>query len=473
MKRYFGAIFSSKSTYVYLGIFLINLLIRLGGILIFPGHSSGLFTTPNDLVQTLGESDAGSYLKLAIDLMDLKVEDQNRWILLLWPPGMASINVISILSPFGFLFSFSVISAAIWTLPSIALYQSTSDFQEKKARACLRIAAFSLVALPFTFNYSLTLGFHNSDMIGIALLATGFVFILRSYEVSATVTKHQFLLAGLLVGGSLYFRWANLPIVLALAGLTGLALLKLTKPNVTSGIARRALNLVLPKITRTDSLHVLLGIFLVTTPWTLVSIFVLHPTDHSPLWAVTDWIWGYRWLLDSDLEAAGGTWLLDSGTNWACNISPLEVCMKNRALAQSQDSQYFDVLRNSALSAAIQNPGEFLAERMRKLGLFWFNTLGSSATVFHNYALGFSAILAGVLSSLLALISPKEHFGRFSVSVLPAGLVFSSLLFLHYEGRYLFPIFVLLWLGALYSVLSIVNDRAKSIPTYFLKKRKK
>ena len=463
-KIFFKQITSSKTALFFALVFIANLLIRLWAILFLQGHASGLSTPPQQLLQVLGESDAGSYLRLALDLLDLKIKEENRWILLLWPPGMVSLNVASLISPFGYIFTFSALSAAIWTIPSLALYQSASDFTQKKARIVLVSLSLLIIVFPFTFNYAITQGFHNSDIVGVALLSAGFVYVFRSFNASSKTTRNQFFLAGALIGGSLYFRWANFPILLFIFAYLILVFFNNSNSRFNRGLVSRGLALALSPIKSLSALRILIGIVIVTTPWTLVSMFILHPTDHSPLWSVSDWIWGYRWLLDTDLEKAGGQWLLDSGTNWACNISRTEVCLEYRQMAQSQDSQYFETLRNSALSAAIQNPAPFVSERLQHLSLFWFNSLGSAASAVHNAALGISAIASFVFCIVMALFSPKKYLAQSIFSLVPASLVFASLLFLHYEGRYLFPIFVLLWLGALYIFINYLRDQDKLSP---------
>jgi hypothetical protein len=434
-------------------LLLVSIGIRLAA-LSHPIYPNGIATDPKALLAILGESDAGSYLRLAFDLLDFKLEAENRWIALLWPPGMAGINLISLLFGQGFLIVFSVISAFLCSLPALAFIYSSTRVNRKTNKYVLQVAALISVINPVTLFFGTGIGMHNSDLIGLALFSSGMIMFLSSVLHTSNKSKVYFLI-GLATSSSLFFRWSFLPILLFIV-----ALIVTTSFISTSGlrflIGAKKFFLY---VTRKQAVYFLIAVAIITIPWTLVEMFVLHPGNFSPAWSISDWIWGSRWLTDSDALAAG-QWVYDSGGNWACAISDPVVCEHYRQLALTQNPIYFPELRNAALNAVLSNPGGFVLERFHHLTLFWFETLGSiGAEGFWSQVIAWSAIIS-ILTTTLSLIKfGKAQVMNISITIIPTGLVFLSLVMTHYEERYFFPIFAFALLGALFTVVTSLENR--------------
>ncbi|MFM1786396.1 MAG: hypothetical protein RL228_346 [Actinomycetota bacterium] len=434
-------------------LLLMSIVIRLAGVTdtVYP---NGLATTPEALLGTLGESDAGSYLRLAFDLLDFKLDAENRWIVLLWPPGMAGINLIALSFGQGFLVVFSLISALLCSLPALAFIYSSTRVNRKTTKYLLQIAALISVINPVTLFFGTGIGMHNSDLIGLALFSSGMIMLLSSV-LNASHKRNIYFLIGLATSSSLFFRWSFFPILFFIVALL------LTTSFVSTSDSRflmRAKKHFL-YVTRKQALYFSSAVAIITIPWTLIEMFVLHPGNFSPAWSISDWIWGSRWLTDSDALSAG-QWVYDSGGNWACVISDPVVCEHYRQLAFTQNSIYFPELRNAALSAVLSNPGGFLLERFDHLKLFWFETLGSTgAEGFWSQVIAWSAIIS-ILATTLSLIKfGKAQVMNIAITIIPTGLVFLSLVMTHFEERYFFPIFAFALIGALFTVATYLENR--------------
>ena len=77
-----------------------------------------LSNTPEELAQIAGLSDAGSYIKAALDLVETGgLSSDNIWVINLWPPGMVWLNG-ALITVFGanYAVAYALLLALLWAL---------------------------------------------------------------------------------------------------------------------------------------------------------------------------------------------------------------------------------------------------------------------------------------------------------------------------------------------------------------------
>jgi hypothetical protein len=189
-------------------------------------------------------------------------------------------------------------------------------------------------------------------------------------------------------------------------------------------------------------LSVVLTFLLLALPFTLVKL----ASTGSPTWSSGDYVWGQKWMSDEMLRSNGANFLVEGGSNWACNIDPIK-CQEIASQENSSGQPYsgfgeytFIEFRNMAFFAAFEHPGRFMLNRLQ-VTLDTFETLpGSSIGLknsgFKGWVLTFVFFL--VFVSSLFYIRIRNLFLAF-ILLFCLGL-FIPLVFEHFESRYLIPI---------------------------------
>ena len=158
------------------------------------------------------------------------------------------------------------------------------------------------------------------------------------------------------------------------------------------------------------------------------------------------------------LKSSGANYLVEGGSNWACNIDPIK-CREIAILENSSGQPYsgfgeytFIEFRNMAFLSALEHPGSFLLNRLDvTLDAFEArpgSSIGIKDSGFKGRVLtiGFFAVIVCSLFYLRI----RDLFLAF-ILLFCLGL-FVPIFFEHFESRYLIPIqaiSIILMLGSL------------------------
>lgn len=386
-------------------------------------------------VEYFGLSDAGSYLRLGIDLANFTVTPPNYWIVGLWPPGMAVIDAFAIMLPGSLFVWMMIINVTALALPvalALSLANSKRDF--------LWIGGLSLlfVAQP-SKSWTLTEGLFMADGIGSSLLLSSLLLsqkALSEFRHNKDYRKMLllFTLSGILLSASMHFRFSVWPVALVLLVLAGVV--------VGLSFGKNSLGKVL-EFTRPGLSAFVIAFLIASTPWTLFVSTVLHPGN--PTWSTSDYAWAQKWMTDQHLLEAGAGWLVAGGANWACSIDR-DLCESLQPKVLSGDGEHYSSLRNLALETGISNPLELLAF---KVPIFAKATVALPGGTLEGSLSPFAVMVFVIIITVLvaSFFQLRKSLG-FVYSIVIFS-IFAVLTVAHVEIRYMLPIFDLFILGVL------------------------
>ncbi len=425
--RTFGTFSSQKllRNIVSVLIFAITAFGILFSLQTSPMAMSWIWASPKELSSAFGLSDSGSYLRLAMDLRDFRIEPENNWILSLWPPGMPALLFVLLSIPLPITPLIALVVAFFWTVPT---YFFLDFFSKEKGLPYILIWVLFWHANPVFWNWLLSEGVFNSEPLGLALSATSCVLLIKLSMTKGSHLKRDLVLAGITAAASLYFRptllfpFASAACLFVIWFLAKNAQTKRSLFFSTKNLVNQALPFLLPFIA-------------ITAPWTFIVLTIIHPGN--PSWVSNDYLWGQRWMTSEYLNSIGGQFLVEGGANWACLLDPV-ICRELEPMAILQRSDDFDELRRLSFEAAMRNPLAFLELRLGNLSRAWMtlpgNTIGSSS----NAA---TVISSSILILLLVASIIKKSFSKGNYLFAAAALSqVAILIFAHTETRYLLPI---------------------------------
>ena len=400
-------------------------------------------------VEYFGLSDAGSYLRLGIDLANFTVTPPNFWIVGLWPPGMAVTDALALILPGSVFIWMLLINAASIALP-VTLVLSFA----KSRRELFWLGGLSILFLaqPSKF-WTLTDGLFMSDGLGSnfllssLLLAHKGVHAYHQYK-NPRAALTLFAFSGFLLSVSMHYRFAFWPVALVLLFLASIMIILSV---LRGGTAARLRPL------RRGLVMFIISFLLTSAPWTVVVYTIVHPG--SPTWSTGDYQWAQRWMTDQYLLEGGAGWLVEGGANWACKIDR-ETCEALQPMVLSGDGDNFSTFRNLALGTALSNPLQLIAVK--------FPLLAQAAITPPGAGLGVAlspAALPVFTSILIMLVAPylqiRKTLGFIYSTVVMS--IFATLLVAHVESRYMIPVYDLLIFGVLFSfVLSKIKKPSTS-----------
>ncbi len=415
-----------------------------------PIASNWIWATPKELSSYFGLSDSGSYLRLAMDLRDFRIEPENNWILSLWPPGMPALLFVLLSIPLPITPLIALVVAIFWTLPT---YFLLDFFSKEKGLPYILIWVLFWHANPVFWNWLLSEGVFYSEPLGLALSATSCVLLIKLSMTKGSHLKKDLVLAGTTAAASLFFRPTLIFPFASAAFLFAIWFLAKNAQTIrslfvgTKNLFIQALPFLLPFIT-------------ITAPWTFIVLTFIHPGN--PSWVSNDYLWGQRWMTSEYLNSIGAQFLVEGGANWACLLDPVK-CRELEPMAILQLSDNFDNLRRLSFEAAISNPLAFLEFRLGNMSRAWITLPGNPIGSASNATTVLSLIVLILL--LVASIIKK----RFSIgNYLFASAVLSQvaiLIFAHTETRYLLPIHetVIVWITFLYLKGSLNRNVKKEV----------
>lgn len=413
-------------------------------------YGLGLDASVPELLAMLGGSDAGSYTTIAYDFLDGRIEDQNRWILNLWPPGVPFILWLIMLVNGGVMpiAAFVVITGLVWSA-ALALLA----WLLVRRRAYFVLALFSLAWLlsPLLTGWVVQRGAISSDGISAALTAVLALALLYIGEPEFDRVKgaRRYLYfggMGLLLGTLCLFRVTWLFAIIASAAALVLfivvrALSRTVRRRSRAGAAPRPFARTLPWVAAA------VGFAIIVVPWTGVVGRVIHPGNYS--WSLGEYQLAQAWMSDERLTSMNAQFLVDGEVNFACDLDPKR-CAQIEAAEIATGTPYsgkgthtFAQFGMSATFTAVANPIPFVGARSATTFVTWMSTPGEPVGSWGNVPFGIVSLFA-FLGSIVLLVwqSARGRSSAFFLLMLTGanlGLIWLS----HFETRYLLPLQVI------------------------------
>ena len=449
--------------------FLLILLNLLPNGLETPYLGVTVSASPQELLPVLGFSDSGNYLRGAIDLQDLVIGADNRWIFNLWPPGQMLLLAIVIKLGLPPVLTMMIVFAFLWSVIGAVIFLKAFS-----TKIWYALVPFVLILWftdsPFV-GWNQSEGALGTDGIGAAVLCLLFIYfsILWRKVIQGTVLNPW--ISGLAVSATLSFL-SHLRIIFLFSIIFSFILvmaMRIVKQLPKNVSKWRKENPSLDKF----RLHVtqktkLLVIIAMTFSLSLVpfTLFKSQMTD-SISWSNSDYQWAQRWMTDEYLTKNNAGFLVDGGANWACEIDPArcEVIQKSELRAQNPYSGFnsydFTDFRNLAFISIFRNPVGFLENRITGLGKAFTGDAGTAVGSNSNFLRGVIFLLMYIylLARGITKLRRLDEFELFTLLML-VGLV-APLFVAHFETRYLMPAQAFTLVVFTFHVASI-NSRVKT-----------
>jgi hypothetical protein len=376
-------------------------------------------TDAKELVSTMGISDAGLLLDLAITWSNfINLSEVQYFTVSYWSPGISLIEVPMIwLQSFGIpiYLSMYLFTLALWNLVIYLQFQIFANGWP--------IVISGILLILFTFSYDhywiFEAGLFYTEGIGYGLLYLALLLTIKNLR-SSHKTKLFFI--GLVLGSAILVRYTN-EFALLLVTLICIVIILINK------IYKSLKNPVELEL-RNVLLIFAIGL-LITVPWRVVN----HEFYSMPTWklSIASNELGYMiWAVEgSDSENYWG----ETGSNWACRIDQIKCETLNESNIRLISNQ---VLIREAIISAISNPIQYSKQRLKYGGLFYFNDK-SISNMIYSYAL----LILGLLSFLS--IWKTKSIKLYLLILFPfviINLFYLSLI--HFETRYFLPLKILI-----------------------------
>lgn len=421
-----GSQISSLVFFVFICVFLT----------VFPnGLSSNHFgvqirTPPHQMAEKFGYSDAGSYLKTALELASQdEIPKSSFWIINLWPPGMPALEAVLLkvsAENFGVVYAATI--AFLWSvLILIFTLRVLREFGYLKAFGS---ASLLMLTSPLQ-SWILGNGIFYAEGVSVAAYIFGLICVVLASEGGSSATKKStwMILSGCSIAISAYFRstFSTLELVMVLWVI--FAAIALIFPRILSKF----------KVTRaragSDLKKIIVGLVVVATlmePWFQ---FTTNEIRGVRAWSVVSGnfvrgAWAQR--------SVSPDFLKEGGYGWACELN-VKLCAEISNFESSTGTLYplTDLVKSLVLTV-LANPVAYLVDRFHFIGLGWFSDDASMGTL---------SIISGIvlLAGFCAVIwlCFEGAFKR-SINLLLVPL-FSFALLLpcfigHVEPRYFIPL---------------------------------
>lgn len=443
--NHLGSNHTRQNLNLYLVLFGISAASILINIVFVAQVGHFLWSSTPELAEEFGASDKGFYLTLALDLQDLKINPDNFWILALWPPGApVSFAVLEILP--GTLLPYLIIAISLfWAIPPYLLISSSPK------SATLFVASLALWTLnPIFHNWIFGSGIFYSESLGVPVFAASIALLLRS--LSSPNSKRYLLFSGALLGVSLYFRATLVPITL-LAFLSIAVLFTVwALSNAFRSRSKRSLRKWISELKPMMAGYFQYGlvVFSVAAPWALIVFTLVNPGSIS--WSANEYLWVQKWTKSDELNAQGGSFLVEGGANWPCVLDPLLCSLLSDSSLTRGD---FHIAQNAAFDTLASNFGTFLGMRVENLATAYLSLPGSA--IGSNQSPVTLVSIIALASTYLLLSFQKEGLGSrprfmvnsiFLISVIVSASSFIIMAVYHVETRYFLPGHVSLLISA-------------------------
>jgi hypothetical protein len=389
---------------------------------------------PEKIAQIFGFSDAGSYLKAAIELQNLGgLTTDKFWVLNLWPPGMVLLNAGLIqLFGDGFGVAYGLLTVFVWTT-------LLSAFGLRLLKRFGSIAAFASSALILVSSpmqmWILGTGLFYAEGFSTAAYLAGLILIIKSSDTRDRKTLLGYgVFAGTAFAAAAYFRSTFSliePALLLFAAIFSILFLlsrySSTLRNMRSVLAKSSLSFGSAWI----------AMFVLMEPWLRFTELAIRPELRT--WSVVSGgFFRGAWTERSEMA----DFLAAGGVGWACKIDPL-FCEEVREY-EASTGQLFPIqeIAVATVKTAALNLDEYLLDRLDFISAGWFSSEGSMGTPSILWGVILLLGLACVLGLAIRLIRIQNY-------VVIAAIFLSFLLVLplfvgHVEPRYFIPLKLLI-----------------------------
>ncbi len=430
------------------------------------GISIANTSTPQAIRNAWGIGDAGSLLDAAItwaQFKNLNPETQ-FWIVRLWSPGLPIIEVALIwLTKIGIPIFWSLLSItiALWLINFTFILR----MMKSKKEILLGFIIIIILVNSWDFQYILREGLFYTEGLGYGLLFLGLLYIsktIASEEVSPT-KKIQKVIAGILVGGSIWIRHTQ---DTALIFIIIFFCLMLSYFKIKPQLIRLVNQEKFIKINRErkkrdgfqTTIKSVIAIFLIalliTTPWRVIANEVFGGTKYS-MSSASQLVGPGLWV---EKSAEAESYWVPFGVNWACKIDTTK-CERINSLGISSFKN--SELLESAIISALTHPVAYTQERYSTLTKFWISNYPASSIKFK---------IASILPLFYLLIILLKKRGRLNYRMLIIASMWLSFILLtaaqlaitHFESRYFIPIRLLL-IGLFFSLIQSIAVAEKKI----------
>jgi hypothetical protein len=326
---------------------------------------------------------------------------------------------------------------------------------------------------PIFHNYLFGAGFFSSESIGVPVLAAGISLLL--YSITAKGSSKHLVIAGTLVGLSLYFRATFLPLTLlsiavffVIIGVIKLyeirRLSSKAKTTKTSSEVYKSIDW----ITMKKGIYAFLfPLTLVALPWSLLVFFVVNPGNIS--WSANEYLWFQKWTSSEDLIAGGGGFQVEGGLNWPCVIDPT-FCSAIQSTIEMGGKAEAQIARDAAFETISSNFGTFLSMRAENIAEAFSSLPGSpigydqGIEPFIGYA-AFICLYGALVVRLThaSIIDKLKVHLVFFVSVVVVFANFAVLALYTIETRYFFPGHIVTLLAAGFFATVLVEVKQNRI----------
>ena len=413
-------------------------------------------SSPQEIRNAWGPGDAGSLLDASITWAQLKNlnPDTQFWIVRLWSPGMSIIEVpliwlTKIRIPI--FWSLLTITIALWVINfKLALEMMKGNFE-----LFLGFIVIIILINSWDFQYILRDGLFYTEGLGYGLLFLGLLYISKTiaFEAVSPILKKQKVIAGILVGGSIWIRHTQdtaliFTIIIFCVALgyyrIKYKLIKFINKEKLIKINQERKNRIMLQSTLKSVVAVFLIALLITIPWRVIADQVFGSVKYS-MSSAPQLVGPGLWL---DKSAETENYWVPFGVNWACRIDASE-CerINNLGFSSFKNSE----LLKLAISSALTHPIAYIQERNSTLTKFWIPSYLTSSVKFK---------IASILPLFYLLIIPLKKRGKWnyrmsiisSIWLIFILLTVAQLAITHFESRYFIPIRLLL-IGLFFSLI--------------------
>jgi hypothetical protein len=423
-------------------------------------------SSPQAIRNAWGPGDAGSLLDAAITWAQLKNlnPDTQFWIVRLWSPGMSIIEVPLIwLTKIGIPIFWSLLSITItlWVINFTLVLRMMKSNKE----IFLGFIVIIILVNSWDFQYILREGLFYTEGLGYGLLFLGLLYIskiIASEELSPIKNKQK-VVAGILVGGSIWIRHTHdtaliFTIIIFCVALSYYKikpqLIKLVNQEKFIKLNQERKNRLRFQSTIKSVIAIFLIALLITIPWRVVADQVFGSVKYS-MSAAPQLVGPGLWL-DKSVEAEN--YWVPFGVNWACRIDATE-CERINSLGFSsfKNSELLEL----AIVSALTQPVAYIQERYSYLKKFWISNYPTSSIKFK---------IASLLPLFYFLIIPLKKRGKWNSKILIITSIWLIFILLtavqlaitHFESRYFIPIRLLL-IGLFFSLIQSIEEVEKKI----------
>lgn len=421
-------------------------------------------SSSSEIRKAWGQGDAGSLLEIAITWSNLDSLDEvtQYWIPRLWSPGMAIIEIPLIwLESVGVPLFWSLLSLTlmIWGCVTFLTWRYFSPLLGRFPTALV----FLGLIYTWDFGYFLKDYIFYTEGVGYGFLIIGLILITIRVLNPSLLTRKSVVMAGLMVGISIWVRHTSD------SGLTFLlftVLLLNVGHKIKNSYAyerfkqkniKKKFNFLEvskryePKSVWLKDLTLFSAVaFLVTVPWRLISTFHFG----GLAFAMSSASAGVPFSIWSTPESPSGMYWGGYGSNWACKIDQVN-CVAVQSDIQNGIASESHLLFLAALSA-IRNPLKYIDERFSFLFTHWIPNFSLEFTYQNLAALSFFFVFAFAFLIFFRLKDQRKYpiliiWGSFLL------MNFVQLSIIHYESRYFIPV-RLLSLGAFVGLFLIRSE---------------